>query len=89
MTWQIVTVANLGVAACYFAISGIILKGLVQTGQLGRNKLGLATGADLLHLRRAPRLALGAHARCPPSGSTIPRRLRCARRGTGRRRCGT
>ena len=48
MTWQIVTVANLIVAACYFAISGIILNGLVQTGQLGRNKLGLATGLIFL-----------------------------------------
>jgi hypothetical protein len=44
MTWQIVTAANLAIAAAYFAISGIILRGLVQTGQLRRNRLGLATG---------------------------------------------
>jgi hypothetical protein len=44
MTWQIATAANLGIAAAYLAISTIIFRGLVQTGQLSRNRLGLATG---------------------------------------------
>jgi hypothetical protein len=44
MTWQVVTGANLVVAAVYFAIATIIVRGLVQTGQLRRNKLGVATG---------------------------------------------
>jgi hypothetical protein len=43
-TWQIVTAANLVVAAAYVPISYIILSGMIRTGQLGSNKLGLATG---------------------------------------------
>ncbi len=42
--WQIVTIENLVVAFAYFAISYIILSGLVKTDQLRSNKLGLATG---------------------------------------------
>jgi hypothetical protein len=42
--WQIVTLENLVVAAAYLGISYIILSGLLRTGQLGSNKLGLATG---------------------------------------------
>jgi hypothetical protein len=47
-TWVFVTVANLVVAAAYFSISYIILSGLVGTGQLRSNKLGLATGLIFL-----------------------------------------
>jgi hypothetical protein len=43
-TWQVVTVENLIVGGAYLAISYIILSGLIKTGQLGSNKLGLATG---------------------------------------------
>jgi signal transduction histidine kinase len=42
--WQLVTIENLAVAGAYFAISWIILSGLVRTGQLTSNKLGFATG---------------------------------------------
>jgi hypothetical protein len=42
--WQIVTVENLVVAAAYFGISYVILSGLLRTGQLRSNRLGLATG---------------------------------------------
>jgi signal transduction histidine kinase len=43
MTWQIITAANLVIAAAYFSISYIIASGLIRTGQLSTNKLGLAT----------------------------------------------
>jgi hypothetical protein len=43
-TWRLVTAANLVVAAAYFSIAYIILSGMIRTGQLGSNKLGLATG---------------------------------------------
>ena len=43
MTWQVVTGANLVVAAAYFAIAWIVATGLVRTGQLRSNRLGAAT----------------------------------------------
>lgn len=48
MTWQLVTIANLVVAAAYFAISYTITSGLLKTGQLASNRLGLATGLIFL-----------------------------------------
>ena len=45
MTWQVVTAANVVVAAAYLAISWFIGSGLVRTGQLRRNTLGVATAA--------------------------------------------
>lgn len=48
MTWQLVTAANLVVAGAYFAISFIILRGLVVTDQLRSNRLGAATGLIFL-----------------------------------------
>ena len=44
MTWQLVALANAIVAVAYFAISWIIFSGLIRTGQLRKNRLGLATG---------------------------------------------
>jgi signal transduction histidine kinase len=46
--WQVLTVENLAVAFAYFGIAYIILKGLIGTGQLRTNKLGLATGLIFL-----------------------------------------
>jgi hypothetical protein len=46
--WQIVTAENLVVAFAYFGISYIILSGLMRTGQLRTNTLGLATGLIFL-----------------------------------------
>lgn len=43
MLWQVITAANLLIAAAYFAISGIIFRGLRSTGQLGSNRLATAT----------------------------------------------
>ena len=43
MTWQIVTVANLAIAAAYFSISWLVGSGLFRTRQLRSNKLGTAT----------------------------------------------
>jgi hypothetical protein len=42
--WHVLTAENLIVAGAYLAISYIILSGLIGTGQLMSNKLGLATG---------------------------------------------
>jgi hypothetical protein len=42
--WHVLTVENLVVGAAYLAISYIILSGLIGTGQLQTNRLGLATG---------------------------------------------
>ena len=61
MTWQLVAIANAIVAVAYFSISWIIFSGLVRTGQLRKNRLGLATalifmtcavhhGAHALHM---------------------------------------
>jgi hypothetical protein len=41
--WEVVTAANIVVAGAYFAIAWFISSGLVKTGQLRSNKLGLAT----------------------------------------------
>jgi hypothetical protein len=41
--WQVVTAANLGIAAAYFAISWIIFSGLTATDQLWSNRLATAT----------------------------------------------
>jgi hypothetical protein len=43
MTWQIITAANLVIAGAYFSISYIIASGLIRTGQVSTNRLGLAT----------------------------------------------
>jgi len=43
MTWQVVTATNILISAAYFAIAWFIGTGLVRTGQLGTNMLGLAT----------------------------------------------
>jgi hypothetical protein len=48
MTWQIVTAANAVVAVVYFAIAQSVMSGLVRTGQLRTNKLGLATALIFL-----------------------------------------
>lgn len=48
MTWQLVTAANLVIAAAYLTISFIILRGLTTSGQLRNNRLGLATGLIFL-----------------------------------------
>ena len=47
-TWQVVTAANLFVAAAYAAISFIVIRGLAKTRQLRSNPLGLATGLIFL-----------------------------------------
>jgi hypothetical protein len=44
MTWQIVTIANLGIAAAYFGISFFIFSGLLSTDQMWSNRLATATG---------------------------------------------
>ena len=46
--WHVLTVENLIVGAAYLAISYIILSGLIRTGQVTSNKLGLATGLIFL-----------------------------------------
>jgi hypothetical protein len=46
--WQLLTAENLVVGGAYIAISYIILSGLIKTGQLTSNKLGLATGLIFL-----------------------------------------
>jgi hypothetical protein len=46
--WHVLTVENLIVGAAYLAISYIILSGLIRTGQVSSNKLGLATGLIFL-----------------------------------------
>jgi hypothetical protein len=43
MTWQLVAVANGVISAAYLTIAWIIASGLVHTGQLRSNRLGLAT----------------------------------------------
>ena len=43
MLWEVITAANIAIAAAYFAISWIIFRGLRATGQLGSNKLATAT----------------------------------------------
>lgn len=48
MAWQIAGIANLIVGVAYLAISFAIAKPLVQTKQLGSNKLGTATAAIFL-----------------------------------------
>ena len=58
MTWQVVTAANFVVMLAYLGISGIVLKGLVKTGQLRTNRLALAT--SLIFMTCA--VAHGAHA---------------------------
>jgi hypothetical protein len=46
--WQLVTVENLIIAAAYTGISYMILSGLLGTGQMRTNRLGLATGLIFL-----------------------------------------
>jgi hypothetical protein len=41
--WQLTAVLNGVIAVCYLLISGTIARGLVRTGQLRTNRLGLAT----------------------------------------------
>ncbi len=47
MTWGLATVAGVVIGAAYLSISWIIASGLVTTGQLRSNRLGLATAAIL------------------------------------------
>lgn len=46
--WQLATVANLVTAVAYLGISGLIVRGLLQTRQVHRNPLALATAAIFL-----------------------------------------
>ena len=46
--WHVVTGANALIAAAYFAISFIVIRGLARSGQLPSNRLGLATGLIFL-----------------------------------------
>jgi hypothetical protein len=48
LTWQISTAANLVIGLAYLAIAYIIISGLVKTGQVTANRLGLATGLIFL-----------------------------------------
>jgi hypothetical protein len=48
VTWQIATTANLVIGGVYLAIAYIIGTGLIKTGQLTSNRLGLATGLIFL-----------------------------------------
>jgi hypothetical protein len=48
MTWQLVTAANLIIAAVFLVIVWIVLSGLTRSGQLGTNRLGVATGLIFL-----------------------------------------
>jgi hypothetical protein len=48
MTWQVSSAANLVIGFAYLAIAYIIISGLVRTGQLSTNRLGLATGLIFL-----------------------------------------
>lgn len=41
--WEVGAAANAVIAGCYFAISWLVFRGLVQTGQLRSNRLGAAT----------------------------------------------
>ncbi len=41
--WEIGAVANAAIAACYFTICWLIVRGLIQTGQLRTNRLAGAT----------------------------------------------
>ena len=41
--WVVGAIANAVIAGCYFGISGLILRGLLQTGQLRSNRLASAT----------------------------------------------
>jgi hypothetical protein len=43
MLWQVITAANIAIAAAYFGITWIIFSGLRATQQLGSNKLATAT----------------------------------------------
>jgi diguanylate cyclase (GGDEF)-like protein/PAS domain S-box-containing protein len=43
VTWVLSAALNLVIAACYFVISGLILRGLVRAGEWRTNRLGLAT----------------------------------------------
>ena len=47
MSWQLATVASIVTAAAYLSISWIIASGLVGSGQLRSNRLGLATALIL------------------------------------------
>lgn len=48
MTWEISTAANLVIGIAYLAIAYIIVSGLIRTGQVTANRLGLATGLIFL-----------------------------------------
>jgi diguanylate cyclase (GGDEF)-like protein/PAS domain S-box-containing protein len=48
VSWQVSAAANGLVAACYFAISWVVLSGLLRTKQLRSNALGLATSLIFL-----------------------------------------
>ena len=48
MTWQVSSGANLVIGFAYLAIAYIIVSGLMRTGQVSSNKLGLATGLIFL-----------------------------------------
>ena len=43
MTWVLSAALNFVIAVCYFAISGLIVRGLVRAGEWRTNRLGLAT----------------------------------------------
>ncbi len=48
MTWQLSTGANLIIGVAYLVIAYIIVSGLMRTGQVSTNRLGLATGLIFL-----------------------------------------
>ena len=43
VTWVLSAALNFVIAVCYFAISGLIVRGLVRAGEWRTNRLGLAT----------------------------------------------
>src|SRR5687768_9840084 len=48
MTWEVSAAANLVIGIAYLAIAYIIFSGLIRTGQVSANRLGLATGLIFL-----------------------------------------
>ena len=48
MAWVLSAALNFVIAICYFAISGLIIRGLVRAGELRTNRLGLATAGIVL-----------------------------------------
>jgi hypothetical protein len=69
MTWQVITAANVAIAAAYFGIAWIIFSGLRGTNQLGTNKL--ATTTDLLSREEQERLGPGDLRRSEGAGVSL------------------